>query len=49
AIVDARDEDTYAKSPVRIPSAMHVPPAKIQDGLQHLGIPKNRTVIAYCS
>jgi S1-C subfamily serine protease len=49
AIVDARDDETYAKSPVRLPNAVHVPPANVEQGVQSLGIAKNRTVVAYCT
>jgi S1-C subfamily serine protease len=48
-ILDARDDDTYSKSPVRLPNAVHVPSTNVEHGLESLGIAKNRTVVAYCT
>jgi S1-C subfamily serine protease len=46
-ILDVRDAATYAKSPVKIPRALHAP----LDDMQRDGLPSDagRTVVAYCT
>jgi rhodanese-related sulfurtransferase len=48
-ILDVRDEPTYAKSPVKIQDARHVPPEDLQAGARALDFDVDRTVVAYCS
>ena len=48
-IIDARDADTYQKSPVRIPNAVHVTAQELESGITKLLIDAGRTVIAYCT
>ncbi|MBI3634656.1 MAG: trypsin-like peptidase domain-containing protein [Candidatus Rokubacteria bacterium] len=48
-ILDARDDATYAKSPVRLPTAIHVSETKLEQGIDDLGLDHARTVVAYCT
>jgi S1-C subfamily serine protease len=48
-ILDVRDDQTYAKSPVRIPNARHVAPEALARGEAALTIEPSRTVVAYCT
>jgi S1-C subfamily serine protease len=48
-IVDARDAGTYAKSPVRIPNAVHVTAQELESGVTSLPVDAARTVVAYCT
>jgi len=48
-IVDARDETTYARSPVRLPRAVHVSLDDLAGGGTTLPAEPARTVVAYCS
>jgi S1-C subfamily serine protease len=47
-ILDVRSASTYAKSPVRIRNAVHVPPDALAAG-QVLAVEPDRTVVAYCT
>jgi S1-C subfamily serine protease len=48
-IVDARSGAAYARSPVKIPQAVHVSPAELQSGVSAVAIDPDRTVVAYCT
>lgn len=48
-IIDARDDTTYARSPVRLPRALHISPTDLEAGVSSLPVEPHRTVIAYCS
>jgi S1-C subfamily serine protease len=48
-ILDVRDSDTYRKSPVRIPRALHVPAERLAAGETTLPVDNNRAVVAYCT
>lgn len=48
-ILDARDDATYAKSPVRLPTAIHVSETQLEKGIDELGLDHTRTVVAYCT
>lgn len=48
-ILDVRDSTTYAKSPVRIPKAVHVTPESLEAGSAKLDVPTTRTLVAYCT
>jgi S1-C subfamily serine protease len=48
-ILDVRDIKAYDRSPVRIPNARHVTPQSLDGGAPDLGIPPDRTLIAYCT
>jgi S1-C subfamily serine protease len=48
-VIDARDDTTYARSPVRLPRALHISPSALEAGTASVGIEPGRTVIAYCS
>jgi S1-C subfamily serine protease len=48
-VLDARDDATYAQSPVRIPGARHVPAARLQAGEAPADLDRRRTVVAYCT
>jgi S1-C subfamily serine protease len=48
-ILDVRDATTYAKSPVKIQDARHIPPEDLKTGIRALDFDANRTVVAYCS
>jgi S1-C subfamily serine protease len=49
AILDVRSASAFAKSPVRIPHAVHVPPEVLQTGQARVDIEPDRTVVAYCT
>jgi S1-C subfamily serine protease len=49
AILDVRNASTYAKSPVRIPNAVHVPPETLEAGQVRPPVEPDRTVVAYCT
>jgi hypothetical protein len=46
-ILDVRDADTYAKSPVKIPRSLHAPLEGLKG--EQLSVDRDRTVIAYCT
>jgi S1-C subfamily serine protease len=48
-IIDARDDATYARSPVRLPRAVHISPDDLETGVTSLAIEPDRPVVAYCS
>lgn len=48
-ILDVRDSETYRKSPVRIPRALHVPAERLTAGTITLPVETNRAVVAYCT
>jgi S1-C subfamily serine protease len=48
-LLDVRDSDTYRKSPVRIPRALHVPAERLDSGAANLPIDSDRPVVAYCT
>jgi rhodanese-related sulfurtransferase len=48
-LLDVRDSETYRKSPVRIPRALHVPAERLAGGETNLPIDSDRPVIAYCT
>ena len=48
-VLDVRDADAYARSPVRIRGALHLPPAQIASGRARLPVPTTRPVVAYCT
>jgi len=48
-ILDVRDGPTYAKSPVRIPESLHVPPEALDSGQASLVVDPARIVVAYCT
>jgi S1-C subfamily serine protease len=48
-ILDVRDSDTYARSPVRIPRSVHVPMDSLTDGAPRVSADPSRTVVAYCT
>lgn len=48
-ILDVRASDTYARSPVRIPSSVHVPLDALADGASRVTVDPARTVVAYCT
>ncbi|HEY3064620.1 MAG TPA: trypsin-like peptidase domain-containing protein [Methylomirabilota bacterium] len=48
-ILDARDAATYAKSPVRIPNAVHITAQELESGVTRLPVETDRTVVAYCT
>ena len=49
-ILDARSTDTYAKSPVRLPRAIHVAPEDLAREDQPLpAVDGARTIVAYCT
>lgn len=48
-ILDVRDSDTYRKSPVRIPRALHVPAERLAAGEAALPVETSRAVVAYCT
>lgn len=47
-ILDVRDSETYQRSPVRIPRALHVPAEQLAAGTT-LPIETTRPVVAYCT
>jgi S1-C subfamily serine protease len=48
-IIDARDDATYARSPVRLPHAVHISPGDLEGGVTALPVEPGRAVVAYCS
>jgi hypothetical protein len=48
-LLDVRDSDTYKKSPVRIPRALHVPSERLAAGETTVPVETNRPVVAYCT
>ena len=48
-LLDVRDNDTYEKSPVRIPRALHVPADKLAAGEAEPPAETTRPVVAYCT
>ena len=48
-ILDVRSDNAYARSPLRIPNAVHVTPQELQGGTTPFSIEPDRTVIAYCT
>jgi len=48
-ILDVRDADTYARSPVRIPRSVHVPRDSLSDGAARPPADPARTAVAYCT
>jgi S1-C subfamily serine protease len=48
-ILDARSAETYAKSPVRLPRAVHVTPEDLADEEKTRTVDRGRMVIAYCT
>jgi hypothetical protein len=48
-ILDVRDSDTYRKSPVRIPRALHVPAERLASGDTTIPVDSTRAVVAYCT
>jgi S1-C subfamily serine protease len=48
-IIDARDDTTYVRSPVRLPTAVHISPTDLEAGLSSLPLEPGRAVVAYCS
>jgi S1-C subfamily serine protease len=47
-LLDVRDPETYARSPVRIPGARHLSPRDLE-GTSALDVESERTVVAYCT
>ncbi len=48
-ILDVRDDQTYEKSPVRIPKSLHLTPQALEGGEAALPVEPTRTVVAYCT
>jgi S1-C subfamily serine protease len=48
-LLDVRSASTYARSPLRIPNAIHVTPQELESGVSAVKIEPARTVVAYCS
>jgi serine protease Do len=48
-ILDVRSANSYARSPLRIPNAVHITPQELQQGSTALKIEPDRTVVAYCT
>src|SRR3989442_8895074 len=48
-ILDVRSANSYARSPLRIPNAVHITPQELQQGSTAFRIEPHRTVIAYCT
>jgi rhodanese-related sulfurtransferase len=48
-ILDVRSANSYARSPLRIPNAVHITPEELQQGSTALRIEPHRTVVAYCT
>jgi hypothetical protein len=48
-ILDVRSASVYAKSPLRIPNAIHVTPEELASGQSRMTVEPGRTVIAYCT
>jgi serine protease Do len=49
AILDAREDGAYARSPVRIPQSLRVALTDIGDGGKRPAVDQGRLVVAYCS
>jgi rhodanese-related sulfurtransferase len=48
-VLDVRDRDTYQKSPVQIPRALHVPADALASGAAPPALDPSRRVVAYCT
>ena len=48
-ILDARNEETYERSPVRLPGAVHVTVKSLDDETSTRDLDRNRMVVAYCT
>jgi hypothetical protein len=48
-LLDVRDDQTYEKSPVRIPNSLHLTPRELEGGAPTLPVEPTRTVVAYCT
>lgn len=48
-LVDARDRETYARSPVRLPNAVHISRQELESGAVGAEVDPARTVVAYCT
>jgi len=48
-LLDVRSANAYAKSPLRIPNAVHITPQQLQEGATVMKIEPDRTVVAYCT
>ena len=48
-LLDVRSANSYAKSPLRIPNAVHITPQQLQEGATVMKIEPDRTVVAYCT
>lgn len=48
-LIDARDDGTYARSPVRIPNSVHLTARELESGATTLPVEPSRTVVAYCT
>ena len=48
-LLDVRDRETYEKSPVRLPRALHLPADSLAAGEPMPGIEPSRAVVAYCT
>lgn len=48
-ILDARSAETYDKSPVRLPRAVHVAPEDLADAEKTQTVDRGRMVVAYCT
>ena len=48
-ILDVRSANSYARSPLRIPNAVHITPQELQQGSAAFTIEPHRTVVAYCT
>jgi membrane protein DedA with SNARE-associated domain len=46
-VVDLRNEEAYAKSPVKVPGALRIPPA--QFSVQSHLVPKDKEIVLYCT
>lgn len=48
-LLDVRSANTYARSPLRIPNALHITPQELEGGVTAMKIEPARTVVAYCT
>ncbi len=48
-LLDVRSANTYARSPLRIPNAIHITPQELETGIPAVKIEPDRTVVAYCT
>jgi S1-C subfamily serine protease len=48
-LLDVRSANAYARSPLRIPNAVHITPQELKDGATAVTIEPDRTVVAYCT